>query len=91
MNKQVSRHILIGFIVVLLLIGLNPRRSYAATVRINKTKATNLVSQSVNLSISGQASGVKWSSSNKKVAKVSKTGRVTGKKAGKRVACSVFI
>ena len=83
MNKRVSKHILIGLIAVLLLIGLNPRRSYADAVRINKTKATILVSQSVDLFIVGRASGVKWSSSNKKVAKVSKTGKVTGKKAGK--------
>ncbi|MBR5939610.1 Ig-like domain-containing protein, partial [Candidatus Saccharibacteria bacterium] len=51
--------------------------------KMNKTRATILVSQSINLSVTGQESGVKWSSSDKKVAKVSSTGKVTGKKPGK--------
>ncbi len=49
---------------------------------MNKSKVTLLVSQSVQLSVKGEKAKIRWSSSNKKVAKVSSKGKVTGKKVG---------
>ncbi|MBR1732004.1 MAG: Ig-like domain-containing protein [Ruminococcus sp.] len=56
--------------------------SAAAKPKLNKTKATITRTKSVKLKLkNATASKVKWSSSNKKIATVSK-GKVTGKKAG---------
>ena len=61
-----------------------PATGYAASeYKISKTKATVLVSKTVKLSVKGAKSGVKWSTSNKKVAKVSSKGKVKGVKPGK--------
>ena len=53
------------------------------TPKINRTKLSIAVGQSKQLKVSGTKQGVKWSSSNKKVAIVSDTGTVTGKNLGK--------
>lgn len=55
----------------------------AASVKISKKSITLLVSRSTTLTISGTKQKAKWSSSNKKVAKVSSKGKVTAVKAGK--------
>ena len=55
----------------------------AKKVKLNKTKATVYVGKSVQLKVNNNKKKVKWSTSNKKVAIVSKKGKVTGKKAGK--------
>ena len=53
-------------------------------IKLNKTKVTIKVKKTVKLKLkNAKASKVKWTSSNKKVAKVSKKGLVTAKKAGK--------
>lgn len=54
----------------------------AATVKINKTKATIVVGATVKLKISGTSKKVTWTTSKKSVATVSSKGVVTGKKAG---------
>ena len=82
MKKIVYTHLWAMIITVMLFLIECPEPCYAAN-GISKSKISILVSQSVNLSITGKTSKVKWSSSNKKVAKVSKTGKVTGKNAGK--------
>lgn len=55
----------------------------AATVKISKKKATMYVGKKLKLKISGTKSKVKWKTSNKKIATVSKKGAVKAKKAGK--------
>ena len=57
----------------------------AAKVKLNKTKYTLKVGSSYTLKIKGTKAKVKWSTNNKKVATVSKKGKVTGKKAGSAV------
>ena len=54
----------------------------AATSKINKTKATLIKGQTLQLKISGIKTKVKWSSSKKSVATVSSKGKVTAKKKG---------
>lgn len=54
----------------------------ATKVKLNKQKATLTVGDTLQLKISGTKSKVTWSSSNKKIAKVSKKGKVTAIKAG---------
>lgn len=54
----------------------------AADTGLNKTKLALTVGQTSTLKVTGASTGVKWSSSNTKVATVSKTGKVKAKKAG---------
>lgn len=56
-----------------------------AAPKLNKTKVTISVKKSYRLKVIGTAKKVEWKSSNKKVAAVSKNGKVTGKKRGSAV------
>ena len=75
----------IGIVFVLLLMLLFPVQVQAAKVKINKKKATVYVGKTVQLKVTGTKKKVKWSSSNKKIAKVTKKGIVKGIKVGKAV------
>lgn len=59
----------------------------AASAKLNKKTATVTVGKTVKLKVKNTGKAVKWTSSNKKVATVKKSGKygavVTGKKAGK--------
>lgn len=59
--------------------------SQAAGIKLNKTKAVLSVGQFVKLKVKNYKKKVKWSSSKKKVAEVSKKGVVRAKSAGKAV------
>lgn len=73
----------------------------AATVKLNKTKATISKGETLQLKVTGTSSKVKWSSSNKKIATVSSNGKVTAKKKGtatitakvgkKKLKCSIKV
>ena len=52
------------------------------TATLNKTSVTLLVGESTKIKVKNSKETVKWSSSNKKVAFVSKKGKITAKKAG---------
>lgn len=57
----------------------------ATKVKLSKTKLTLTVGKTKTLSLkkgSKKLSGIKWSSSNKKIATVTKAGKITAKKAG---------
>ena len=60
----------------------NPFTAQAAA-SINRTKATIYNGKTLQLKVSGTTKGVKWSSSNSKVAAVDQKGLVTAKKVGK--------
>lgn len=57
----------------------------AATVKLNKKTLTLVVGKSETLKITGTKAKVTWSTSDKKVATVSTSGKVTGKKEGKAI------
>lgn len=73
----------------------------ASTAKISKSKANLCVGETLQLKVSGGSGKVTWSSSNKKVAAVSKNGLVTAKskgsctitakKAGKKYTCKVKV
>lgn len=58
------------------------RMNQITNPKISKTSATLLKGKSMNLSVSGRAGSVSWSSTNSKVATVNKSGKVTAKKYG---------
>lgn len=57
----------------------------AMKVKLNKTRVTLQVGKSVTLKLKNNKKKVKWLSSSRKVAVVTKKGKVTAKKAGKAV------
>ena len=57
----------------------------AARAKLSKSKASLAIGQELNLELKGYSGAVKWSSSNKKVATVSKNGLVKAKKKGSTV------
>ncbi len=77
-----AKHILCSLLAMAVILTTCIMPVEAASIRLNKTKATITVGSTVKLSVKGTKASVKWSSSNKAVATV-KNGLVTGKKAGK--------
>lgn len=87
MNKRLAKSaaFVIMASIVVGAIGGNSAVSKAAKVKLSRTKATLEVGDSVKLKVKNYKGKVKWSSSKKKVASVSKKGVVTAKKKGKAV------
>jgi hypothetical protein len=73
----------------------------ASKIKLNKTKVTLSVGDTVKLKVSGTKKKVTWKSSNKKIAAVSSAGKVTAKKqgtakitasvSGKKYTCKVTV
>jgi len=87
---NVGKKILCGMITLCLigqsLGGINVAAAKSNAVKLNITKKKISVGSSFQLKVKGKVSRktvVTWKSSNKKIAVVSKKGKVTGKKAGK--------
>lgn len=59
------------------------KEAQAATIKISKTKATLIKGETLTLKITGTKKTIKWSSNNKKVATVSKSGKVKALNVGK--------
>ena len=81
-----AKKILAVVLALVLSISLLPATGVSAAskkVKLNKTKATIYVGKTVTLKVKNTKKKVKWSTSNKKVATVTKKGKVKGKKAGK--------
>lgn len=67
----------------LLVVTAVPFSSHAAAVKLNKKTATVYAGKTLQLKVKNTKKSVKWSTSNKKIATVSKKGLVTAKKDGK--------
>ena len=59
-----------------------PNQASAAKIKLSKKSVTITKGKSVTLKLKGTKKKPKWSTSNKKIATVSKKGKVVGKKAG---------
>ncbi len=81
-----KRRVLFIALIGLLVVSMVQLSLFAKTkVKLNKTKVTLTVGQTKKLKVKNKPKGakVKWSSKNKKVAKVTKKGKVIAKKTGK--------
>ncbi|MGN0153999.1 MAG: expansin EXLX1 family cellulose-binding protein [Lachnospiraceae bacterium] len=79
-----KKQMMVYGMVVFMLLGLwGNVQSVEAKTRLNKTKVTLTVGKSVTLKMKGTTKKPKWTTSNKKIATVSKVGKVKAKKAGK--------
>ncbi len=76
-KKIVSIVLILALAVTMMPVNAN------AAVKLNTTKKTIEVGQSVTLKVTGTTQKVTWKSSNKKVATVTQKGKVTGKQEGK--------
>lgn len=82
MNKKLKEFI--AFVLVIgLLVSTPGVFAAAASPRLNKKAVTITIGNTVELTVKNTTKKVKWSSSNKAVAKVDSDGDVTAKKAGK--------
>ena len=84
-TKRVMAFALALFLVITMFPMTQTNVNAAAKTKLNKTKATVYVGKTVKLKLKNKHTKkkVKWKSTNKKVASVSKKGKVKGKKPGK--------
>lgn len=82
MGMRKSRKLFGIMVLTALLSALLTAGAFAASPKLNKTKITLYVGETATLKLKGTAKKVKWSSSKKTVAAVTKKGKVTAKKAG---------
>lgn len=83
MNRNTKRTITAGMLTLSLAAALvQGSNADAASAKINRKKVTLSRGKCYTLKVKGCSGKVTWKSSNKKVATVSKSGKVTAKKAG---------
>ncbi|WP_026523463.1 MULTISPECIES: Ig-like domain-containing protein [unclassified Butyrivibrio] len=85
MRINFKRASFMGVIITLammILVGFTPLKASAAP-KLNKKQVELKIGKTCKLKVKGASGKVKWSTSNKKIAKVSKNGVITAKKAGK--------
>lgn len=83
-NSKKFRVFLGGFVLFLaLMFGVGSTDVKAAAPKLNKKKVTIYVGHTEKLQVNNASGKVKWTSSKKKIAAVSSSGLVKGKKAGK--------
>lgn len=85
MNKINKKIISIFLAFTIIFAGFNMigTPSYAATVKLNKTNIVLLKGKTCQLKLYNTSRKVTWSSSNRSIATVSKSGKVTAKNKGK--------
>ena len=88
---KLARKIIISFFLVISALIILPKiipelqsinTLEAASIKLNKTKKTIYEGNTYSLKVKGTKKKVKWSSSNKSIAKVNSKGKVTAKKNG---------
>ena len=86
-----SLNIVLAIIILVTSVGLMPVQTDAAVeiFLMNRTKKTMVIGSSYQFKVNASSGKVKWTSSDQKVARVSKTGKVTAKKKGKTVIKAV--
>lgn len=82
LKKSIAMLVALTFLFVSMFSLLTLEQASAATVKLNKTKASLYVGEKVTLKMVGTSAKPTFTSSNKAVAAVSKTGKVTSKKVG---------
>ena len=84
MQKHIHKLTLLFLTLCLVIAGAisSPSRASAAKIKLSKKSVTITKGKSVTLKLKGTKKKPKWSTSNKKIATVSKKGKVVGKKAG---------
>lgn len=82
-----SFRLMLAVVILITAVGGMPVRTDAAvdTFLMNRTKKTMVIGSSYQFRVNASSGKVTWTSSNRKVAGVSKTGKVTAKKKGKAV------
>lgn len=75
--------IVLSFVLAAASIAMPSTESKAAKMKLNKSSVTVAVGKKVSLKVKGTTKKVRWTTSKKAIASVSKKGVVTGKKAGK--------
>jgi hypothetical protein len=82
MKKMIKRTICIALILCMTMLWAPGTLAQAATIKISQTKLSLTVGKSKTLKIQNTTKAATWSSNNKKVAKVTKSGKVTAVSTG---------
>ena len=88
--KKVRNIMLLSLFLCRLVILAIPMTSRAAKAKLSKTKLNMVVGTQKRLKVKKTTKSIKWTTSKKKVASVSKTGLVTAKKEGVAVISAKF-
>ncbi|BCN31735.1 Ig-like domain-containing protein [Anaeromicropila herbilytica] len=95
MKKKYSKYSLFNYIILfelIVILGLlTSSISLAASYKLNKTKLTMHISQSITLKVNDSKHYISWTSSNKKVAIVSTDGKVTALASGKAIITASIV
>lgn len=82
--KNTGKKIMVSIWILSLTAGFIPSEAVdASTAKLNKTHLTLIQGEKYTLKARGMSGGVTWTSSRKKIATVSRKGKVTAKKTGK--------
>lgn len=84
------KKLLTAILVMTLLISLAPALKADAATKLNKSKITIKTDNTYNLSLSGVSKGIKWTTSDKTIAKVSSAGKVKGLDAGEATITAAY-
>lgn len=82
-NERILKEGSVAIFVIVMSISIMPVVQADAAVKLSMAKKTVYVGESFVLKVIGTFKRVKWSSSSKSVASVTKKGKVTAKKVGK--------
>lgn len=88
--KHTKKKFFIALALLTLIFTILADSNAEAATRLNKTKATINVGETVTLKVMGTTKAFKWSTSNKKVATVSTKGKVKGLKLGKATITATY-
>lgn len=83
--KKMKQMLLVAVAALLIVLVVPDNAQAASTVKLDKKSLTTYVGGQTQLTMTGNAKNVKWSSSKTSVASVTSKGLVTAKKAGKAV------
>ena len=100
MTVRKTSAVIVSVMMMFIIVGM-ATDVYAASVRLNKKSVTMDIGKTYTLKVKGTKQKAKWSSSDKAVVTVSKTGKLTAKKdgkatvyakvAGKKLKCKVTV
>ena len=88
--KKVRNIMMLSLFLCSLVILAIPMTSRAVKAKLSKTKLNMVVGTQKQLKVKKTTKSIKWTTSKKKVASVSKTGLVTAKKEGVAVISAKF-
>lgn len=91
LRRDIMKKFLSLLLTLIICLSLSaPGVSYAATIKLNKTKLELHVGESYTLKLPGASKTIKWTSSKKSIATVTSSGKVSAVKEGKSTITATY-